>query len=721
MAITIPRSPGVRASLPGATGLPQADVAAAGRAGEALARAASGARGELQRRQAEQDRSDSLAAARALAESRAELTRQLSEAEEAAPEGAPDFADGFEDRILAARAARVAALPERVREAFNLRFDELSFDLLDRARRFQAAQGAKKRARDLDGAVASNLNTIRSDPDQFETALADSEAALAASGLSAEDQAAVRVELRDRAARMRLEALNESDPERAKAELESGEFDGFLKPETKNALTNNNQVELRRRAAERARLDAGRRRELGRRVADHLTSLERSGQGLEGIEQEAAGLLEPDELAAFQAAEARAKQTFGALEELRFVPPADMAEIVEGQRPAPGAEGFAEDVKVFDRVQKGAADLLRARNGDPAGFARQAPEVANAFAQARESGDAGDFQAALSRRLELQETMGVQPSQRRTLADGEAKTIAQDMEGRPGQQRAALLEELRGKYGDHFAGAFRDLVAAGLDERSQVLALVDGDPLAAQQLAQVIDLGPAELRKGLDGAVVRDAELAVADALDPFLEAFAAGDFTGTTVIQANGLLSAMQDWAVFHLRQGKDAGTAAQLAAGQVLGRFEVLDGGRFQAFVPLAVERKPVDVAKVETLAETSLTREALESFGLAPLGDPQSPEFLNLERVLSTVENSGFWVTNAAGTGLLLLYAPELPIPVQKDDGGFVEIDFLEASALPIAVTRRAGVTGLQDAGARAAAESARAARAAELETLRQRVEP
>jgi hypothetical protein len=224
---------------------------------------------------------------------------------------------------------------------------------------------------------------------------------------------------------------------------------------------------------------------------------------------------------------------------------------------------------------------------------------------------------------------------------------------------------------------FGDLVDAGMDPQNQVLASTVGQPALAQRVAQVIETGSQELKKGLDNADVRTIEQAVEDELTDFAEAYEAGDVTGAATTQMNAITRTVKDVALQMYRQGEaDTASAATKAAQQlVYGKFRVLQDDNIRAYVPRLVGGQPVDVRRVEDATDRQQTREAIESFGPQSFGSIQDePDGLNRERTIRTAVNSGYWVTNETNDGLVLMvpFRDGGALPLMNADGERYEID-------------------------------------------------
>lgn len=416
---------------------------------------------------------------------------------------------------------------------------------------------------------------------------------------------------------------------------------------------------------------------------DHLESIQQTGQGIAGLSDRAERIMEPEDYADFRRRERVSERYFGAVQGMRFATPAEMAAELERWRPESGSETFAEDMDLFETLQRGAAQMLQTRTADPAGYAMAIPHVAKAFAAVGD--DPTALQRAVRVRQDAQADMGLPAVARRPLAQAEAEGLAVQIQSASAEDRPAVMAQISESYGPLMPEVMGQLAEEGLDARYQVLASLVGKPALAQTVAQAIDTGSAELAKGLDTAAVKDIKTGVREELADFARTIELGDFTGGRTEQINAIVSAVEDTAVQYYRQTGDTALAVRRAVEQiVLDRYHVGDTW----YAPVGIGRVGIDRGRLEAALEAKQSREIIEEFGPAPLGtmfEEEAPEEVRREAIIQTAVNSGYWVTNEQGSGAFLMIpmAGGGAIPLLDASGNRLTVDFLDATRTPFFV--------------------------------------
>ena len=473
----IPRSE-VRTRLPLA---PSVGVNVGGAAAGAVGRAIEQGFGQLGRSveglgqalQRQQEKSDAVAAAKTVAETRAFWQRQLIERAEQAPEDIT----GFHDQVLEAFdgdvAARLETAPATAADFLEIQMAQLREDIGTKAATIESRGRVERRNRDLAAIVSLNANAVRTDETQLGDALSEALGAVAALDLPEAQNAAAVAEVRRSLTKGLVQGLNERDPERARALLEAGTFDGDLAEGDKNTLVNDNQVELRRREVERrqraAQAQAERRAlqtELRQEVRGALgimgEGFNPGGQVLADLERRAERLQDAQALAMLQ--DAKALNVFRT-EASQLTPP-DLQGFVnrEATRLAekPAAKPSAPGVTAFELERlKLAEELLGTMNRelgkDPLSFASRVGvvrlEPLQLFDPPAEDGGAPDFPAArasivkrISDALVVAGHYGVEP---RFLTDEEAGQMASAFADNSVDGQMALLAAISQGFGTH--------------------------------------------------------------------------------------------------------------------------------------------------------------------------------------------------------------------------------------------------------------------------------
>lgn len=201
--------------------------------------------------QIQEERAAAVEAAKLTSEARLAWNQSFLDAQQNAPEDGNGFYDGVMKNLDADIEQRLQAAPERARTRLEQQFAALRTSYGEKAQEIAAGLNLAKQSRDLQATINLNANAVRTNFDDYPSALGLVEGAIGASSLS---QAAKEKQLplaREAIIRSALQGLNERDPEEAQKRLAAGHFDAFLTPEVKNALVNDNANELRRLEAKR--------------------------------------------------------------------------------------------------------------------------------------------------------------------------------------------------------------------------------------------------------------------------------------------------------------------------------------------------------------------------------------------------------------------------------------------------------------------------------------
>lgn len=602
---------------------------------------------------------------RQLAQLRLDWTRRALQMEQEAPAGAPDFTDRFEAAFDADIAARAKAMPDSVRAYLEPRLADFKSQLVSGAMVFEAKSRVAKRRTDL-GAIADlGANTVRGDAAQFAPAWGDFKSALDASGLPEQERAALALDARDRFARSLIEGMAERDPAAALAELESGRFDSWLSPETRQTLAGTVRAGLDREERARKEELAEARADLSLRFADAVASVRfTGGQNLVTEKEIRGAYADAPEHATRMIRSLRAEQgTYAATQRLALATPAEANAILDRAKPrgagaAQAAEGYAHLVAAYNRRQGAIAQ-------DPAAYV-----LSNSPALQARLTDAGDDAAKLrgyfARQDELQAQIGVPAHARRLLPADEAKARVARLTGGGPEQAADMMQGMAQAYGpSYWPRIYGELVAAKLPDSYIALATTD-DPAARRSLATAMKTGEQGLKAALPKGDAKTVDEEVAAQLGDFRSTVAAAP-DGVTV--GNRYAGAARLLAYHYVTQGMRPSEAASRAADEVVnGRYDFALGDGYNARAPRGLG------ADVEAAADA--TMQALKP---GDLGDPgggmkgMTPEQRQAAYLRSV--RRGTWITNETDDGWVLL--DELGQPVLRADGSPVDLAFKDVT--------------------------------------------
>lgn len=630
------RDPGLRvptripANLAGAAGGPDLG---AGLRGIADAVAA-----EAQRQQQIHDATSSEEALLAFErEANEEFLRRSREADTSAP----DFASGYNAWLAESTEQRLSGLEglsgvatARLQTRMQrqaLAFERMAMDTQIRAQKAKANDVFSQRVNQL-GAQASR------DPSAMPNLLEEVDEILEgfAPALGADATRDARTAAREDVLAATVGGLVEAGRYReAEALLASGDHDADLDAAARNSLTT---VVERGRRAEAA--------ELNLLVRDHIASIQATGQGIAGLEQQAAGVLEPEEMAQFRADARLAEDFHAAFEGIRYATPDMMAEQLAAFQPEPGTAGFAQRQRLFETLRGAAERELAARQEDPAAAAMRMPEVARRFEGAE------SLEVPLAVRLQAQANMGIPGPLTRALTNEEAETLILQIDSVDAAARAQQIAALSETYGRYWPQVYGELAEAGLTGESRSLVVVADSPGVSQALAQSIDTGRPELTRGLGETAVAEIRKGVIEGAADFRMAFEAADPTGGAAVAMNDHIASMELLALTYHRRGMEPAEAAKKAVDDVLlSRHHVFTDDRLRAYAPKVVNGRQVREADIEDGAALLRTREEIEAFDPLPISDVlATDEVIDRELTILAAVESGYWVTNETGTGFV-----------------------------------------------------------------------
>lgn len=476
-----------------------------------------------------------------------------------------------------------------------------------------------------------------------------------------------------------VKGLINQAPATALARLNANEFDQYLTSDQKDTLLS------QATSASRA-VVAKAQTQSKQFIRDELTAISRTGERAGAISDDQIIELFPQESSAILQGFKDAENFYNIQKSVEFSSLAEDNAIVESITPA-GA-GFEAEAKQQDNLVKALRDkytilgIGTEKPGDPVKYiADRDPEINDAL----QSDDPLVVQNALSMLSDVQDQLGVPLGRKRVLTKRQATGLAASVIAAPASERATMIMGLEEKYGGFYQQVHSELSVAGLDPETAVLSSVIDDPITSQKIATLIEMGPKEITAGLDKTDVTAIKVQVFDAMADFTETFEAGDFTGAASKEIAKYHGVIEKLALLNFRQTGDMAQSVEDATNKILyDRYSVLNSGDaplgkgIKAYIPKVLNGMEISPARVETVAEDQQTRAALVAFDPAPIGDPNTPNFVNRERMISTAVNSGFWVTSPDGMGMELMvpFVGGGALPIVNSMGEKYRINFVDA---------------------------------------------
>ena len=446
-------------------------------------------------------------------------------------------AKGATQRALAAFDLKVSKLSKGIENQPHLKNDfdalvasvraPLEFRLLGHENARRAEEDKAKLSDSLNGLAQAAVVDPAMAPGITGRGFAQIEGAMEAGMLSGQEAAGMQRDFADRVHMAAMRGQIAADPANMQTRLAAGEFDDIFEAEARDRLIGEARTTARVKSAGASAAARAKRRGLEIDMAAYLEDLAETGAGDEAVAARAQADLPEFEQAAFQAAEAQARERHATRAEYAFMTEEGIEADIAAQAP-----GGPRNIDRRDGNERDAAHALRteirdevlaARAADPAGWAMRDAEVAASFAAAWENpDDPAAMRRAHAMRLALQREIGIE--QPRLLSDAERDEIAGELAQATPADRPAIIAGLRGRYGARYDAAVKELfgrVAPG----TGVLMAHAGDPLLASALARGLAMDSVEFKgaRVLSLPMV-DGKLVSSRLVDKQLYTFMAGD-----------------------------------------------------------------------------------------------------------------------------------------------------------------------------------------------------
>ncbi|MFK0330908.1 hypothetical protein ACIQUB_07270 [Rhizobium sp. NPDC090275] len=215
-------------------------------------------------------------------------------------------------------------------------------------------------------------------------------------------------------------------------------------------------------------------------IDDDVTSMTATGKG---VDPSSTGLT-PDHVRAvvgeaglikWQEAREHAGKVYDATSGMETQSADDIAQRLEVIAPKAGSAGYAEDLDVFEKAQKQASAVLKARSQDPAAAVDKAFPNVKALADQVDPQDPSTTQALVSGRLQAQKALGISDFEQQPLTNAEALQLARSVTSQrdPGLASKAMLDlvgQVDNTYGPQADRVLSQVLAAqGVDKEMATL------------------------------------------------------------------------------------------------------------------------------------------------------------------------------------------------------------------------------------------------------------
>ncbi len=287
------------------------------------------------------------------------------------------------------------------------------------------------------------------------------------------------------------------------------------------------------------------------------------------------------------------------------------------------------------------------------------------------------MKAAVDQNLEEQTALGVRANRQKIFPNRFAQIIVKKLtEAKSPTEITQNFLRLQQSLGGHWNRAFRDLVDAGLPADFQVLAMTSNNPADTDLVASVVNDKLNDLTKDLGTSVNAKVDIldVVEDNAADFLQAFETGPLSPAAVGQGRAITKVLQKVAMKHFRTHRDTAAAVKAASNILDARINVVTSSNIRALVP--AEQGLTD-GQVENAVEMLHTKEKIEAFDPVPVGALRPTQsFLERDRTIRTAVNSGIWITNPDGDGVVLalpIGETGILLPIRNKTGDFYELKY------------------------------------------------
>jgi hypothetical protein len=611
-------------------------------------------------------------------------------------------AKGFTDSVIAETDDRIRQqlenTPEGIRDWKAARLSEARKGIVLGAFKLETQALTEFRTDTFNKAVDMKASRVRTDANHYDQAVTETDALIGESGLSPRVQAQLRPKAQAMLAQMRFEGLNERDPRRAMAELQSGKFDPVMPAVAKDRLMDTATEKIaraeREARAEAERLEHKRKEALNQArveytdiVENHKASLLHGGPGDPRYRQRDVQTLWGNQSLKVLRDVAHAEEAGKVNQQIMLTTGAEDNALVrqmEQDRLTPGTT--AGQFKVNEIRARALDNKYQNINKDGAGYFLAAVP---SLQQELSSPDPTVRRTAIGKLTQFQLDAGVAEHDVSVLSKNQAGALVGEfMKSGDFAKAADRMQQEAERYGPAWPTALRDLAAAKLPGGMLVVATLDQpkDAQVRRQLIEGYQVGKEGLTKGLPtGTKLSHVEEAVTGQIQEFGRTFTAAGMGAQR-------LAELHDAAVIlslkYAGQGMSKDTAAKAAVDALyLGNYDLTDTARAPKLKGPAVEQ----------YADTMKRQLAVGEGEIAPRRrGPNEPGNLTPEeRYAAHVSDArrGTWVTNSTDDGWVLLYTDREP--VMRADGktpyGF---KFTEVDSAPILPGRApSGVVGVE----------------------------
>lgn len=464
-----------------------------------------------------------------------------------------------------------------------------------------------------------------------------------------------------------IEAVIADNPDRALAQLQSGEWDQYLNPIQKqraiavagSRITTINTINSRK-VMDAAKVALVQQEQFGVDGLRLVPEIERVA-GTDAANQYIAELMIAKETNVLT------NQAKSMSEENIAITQAQMINELR----QPGVENFEEKRRQLEMFNRVSSAVLEKRKESPARAAREAIGVSG---------------ASVEDVIAMQREWGMGEGQIGVLDDPKA-IVKQITEADSIEAKITLLDGLRENTGDYYRYAVQDLVRNGLDKEYVAFAYFDPIADAGNRLTagRVIGSSLADLRgKAGDSLTAESTRAAVVDKLAPFMATVRHNN----TAEAYRPLEILIEKMALDYVATGKSVKDAAETAAKVITDSFTFVDQNK--AFFFAEDNLPPIRIPK-KTLQGREINPDTIDAVRRRYMDLLKNSEIImnNSDVPLDDVFRSvaveqGYWVTRPDDSGIDFYYEG---FPLKQkvgDKEDFITINFDEALTIGVVNT-------------------------------------
>lgn len=286
--------------------------------------------------------------------------------------------------------------------------------------------------------------------------------------------------------------------------------------------------------------------------------------------------------------------------EMQTMPATEIASLVKSAEPTSSGDDAALQQERYEVLAKAADATIKAREADPAGYARRVYPAMDAAWKQATGGDGNAYTSAVAMSIAAQEQLGItdiRPLPKDAASYTADRTKDENL-GEAERFSSATTAIMSTNDPTQRRAIFEQLVAAGMPEITEGAfeALARGDEGAAQRLfqASMVDPSklpgqaphkPAEIEEAIQGQLMGDNQIG-----DIY---YGISDGTAENYLRAQRDSKLLMNAVNVRLRSGADLEGAVSAAAKDLYGDVQVITGdGRFNAQIlaPAGADPEPI-----------------------------------------------------------------------------------------------------------------------------------